>query len=128
MKPRLFLMLLAMLALCIVLPRGAAAAEEAPAQIAMEELATRLNLTAEQQAQIAPALEQRNARLKAMAGEVNADSSRREKLKALREARSIQKEFVGKVSPVLTKEQAAEWEKFRDEARDRLKERRSSQD
>jgi hypothetical protein len=127
-KPRLFLMLLAMLALCIVLPRGAVAAEEAPAQIAMEELATRLNLTAEQQAQIAPALEQRNTRLKAMAGEINADSSRREKLKALRQARSIQKEFVGKVSPVLTKEQAAEWEKFRDEARDRLKERRSSQD
>ena len=129
MKPRLLLMLLAMLALCIVLPRGAAAAEEeVPGQIAMEELATRLNLTEEQRAQIAPALEQRNTRLKAMAGEVNADSSRREKLKALRQARSIQKEFVGKVSPVLTREQAAEWEKFRDEARDRLKERRSSQD
>jgi hypothetical protein len=122
MQPRLFLLLFATLAVCIVLPPRISAAE-AQREIAMEELASRLKLTTEQQAQIAPALEQRNSGLAAIAGRVGPEASAREKVKALREARSIQQEFVGKVSPLLTREQAAEWEKLRAENRERLKAR-----
>jgi hypothetical protein len=122
MHPRQFPVFFAMLALCVAMAAPVVAAE-APGQVAMEELATRLNLSAEQQAQIAPALEQRNSRLKAIADQTGADARAREKVRALREARAVQKEFVGKVTPLLTKEQAAEWEKLRAETRERVKER-----
>ncbi len=130
MKPRpIAPALLATLFLCTALPPiAAAAADEVPAQMAMEELSSRLNLTADQQTRIAPALEERNSRLKALSGELGSDGSRRQKLKALREARSIQQNFVGKVSPMLTKEQKVEWDELRDETRDKLKERRKSQE
>jgi hypothetical protein len=114
-----------MLALCAAV---AAVADEAPATVAMEELAMRLNLSAGQQAQIAPALEERNSRLRALRGEFDVGASRRQKLRALREARSIQQDFVGKVSPVLTSGQKAEWDKLRDEMREKLRERRDGRD
>src|SRR5690606_17813581 len=93
-----------------------------PAPIAMEELAARLDLDAAQQARIAPALQERNERLQGVTGKAGA--SRREKLQVLREARTIQQDFVSKVSPVLTKEQNAEWSQLRDETREQLSERR----
>lgn len=92
------------------------------APIAMEELAARLDLDASQQARIAPALQERNERLEALTGKAGA--SRREKLQVLREARTIQQDFISKVSPVLTKEQNAEWSQLRDETREQFSERR----
>ncbi len=116
--------LLIVLAMTCALPSLARTAEEQPpTQVAMPELATRLQLSSEQQAQIAPALEERNNQLKALQDGLGANASRREKFKAMREARSIQQAFVSKVSPVLTKEQLAEWEKLREETRARMKER-----
>lgn len=107
----------------VAVPVSAADSDETHTEMAMDELASRLDLTAEQQARIAPALEERNRKLKALAANRNPDAARREKLKSAREARAIQQEFVGKVEPVLTKEQKAQWARMREEARDRMRDR-----
>lgn len=125
MRPRPFVAFL--FALALTVGHGAVAEEagrELPGQIALQEIATRLELTAEQQARIEPALEERNAKLKVLAGKLDANASRRQKLKVLREGRDIQQQFVAAVTPVLTKEQNAEWQKMRDETRGQLAERR----
>lgn len=125
MTPRPFLAILAVLALAGSLPAAAADARgELPGQIVMEEMAARLDLTADQQARIAPALQTRNEGLKALAGRLDADAPRREKLKLVREGRSIQQDFVAAVTPVLTQEQNAEWKKMREDTREQLAERR----
>jgi len=125
MRFRPFIALVAALALTV--GHGAAADEagrELPGQIALEEITTRLQLTGAQQARIEPALAKRNAQLKALAGKLDDDASRRAKLKVLREGRDIQQQFVAAVTPVLTKEQNAEWQKMRDETREQFAERR----
>ena len=111
--------LAALLVLCVSVSANAAefvTGQSAP--IAMEELAARLDLDASQQARIAPAVQERNERLEALTGKAGA--SRREKLQVLREARTIQQDFISKVSPVLTKEQNAEWSQLRDETREQI--------
>jgi hypothetical protein len=123
MKPRA---ILSTLALSTLICGGPAIAASPADDILMEDMTSRLNLTEAQQAQIAPLLEQRNKQLKALRGNLPADASRRQKLKSLRESRSIQQEFVGKVSPALTREQKAEWEKMREEMRDKATELRQS--
>ncbi|MFO7325365.1 MAG: hypothetical protein DIU62_006595 [Pseudomonadota bacterium] len=124
--------LLSLLSLLLLFAGGMAApAQAAPAaegddefsEIALEELAKRLDLTEEQQARIAPALQERNRRLQALSGKLDRGGSRREKLKVAREARDIQQEFIGKVNPVLTSGQKAEWERMRAEMRDKARER-----
>lgn len=125
MKHRTLGALAAMLVVFGSVPATAAdSADSMPAPIVMEDLAARLDLTADQQARIAPALQKRNEGLKALAGDLDGEASRRQKLKAAREGRAIQQEFVGKVTPVLTKEQQATWEKMRHETRAQLSERR----
>jgi transcriptional regulator with XRE-family HTH domain len=100
---------------------------ESHAEIALTELAKRLNLTPEQQARIEPALQERNSRLRTVAGRLSPNASRRERLRAAREMRDIQQEFVAKVTPVLTSEQKSEWERMRSEMRDKARERARSQ-
>lgn len=124
MRPRPFLATLALLALASLPAPAADSRGELPGQIAMEEMAARLELTADQQARIAPALQTRNEGLKALAGRLAADAPRREKLKLVREGRSIQQDFVAAVTPVLTEEQNGEWKKMREETREQLAERR----
>jgi len=125
MRPRPFLATLAVLALAGSVPVAAADSRgELPGQIAMEEMAARLGLTADQQVRIAPALQTRNEGLKALTGRLDADAPPREKLKLAREGRSIQQDFVAAVTPVLTEEQNDEWKKMREETRGQLAERR----
>src|SRR5687768_617561 len=110
MNTRAVVSLPTMLILAFALPAIAATSAD---ELLLEEMTTRLKLTEAQQTQIAPPLEQRNKRLKALRSDLSENASQRQKLKALRQARSIQQDFVGKVSPVLTKEQKAEWEEMR---------------
>jgi hypothetical protein len=117
---------LSLFALSIVALGSPAIAATSADEILLDEMTTRLNLTEAQQAQIAPPLERRNKQLKSLRGDLSENASRRQKLKALRQARSIQQEFVGKVSPVLTKDQKAEWEMMREEMRDKASELRQS--
>lgn len=99
------------------------AASSAPAEMSIDQLKSRLNLTAEQEAKIAPYLETRKSKLQAAQGKLTSASSRRDKRAALQEAKQAQDEFVKNVEPVLTAEQQTEWQKIRAEAREQMKER-----
>lgn len=99
------------------------AASSAPAEMSIDQLKSRLNLTAEQEAKIAPYLETRKSKLQAAQGKIASASSRRDKRAALQEAKQAQDEFVKNVEPVLTPEQQTEWQKIRAEAREQMKER-----
>lgn len=107
-------------------PQIAAAADAvSPApQISIEELRTRLNLTPQQQEQIAPLVEERKAKMEPIRAKVDSAASRREKLAVLQEAKAVQDDFNSKVQPILSQEQQAEWQKIREELRERMKERR----
>lgn len=120
MKTRLWIGLAAVVTLAGLPARGGELAEKVSPAVIMEELSTRLSLTPEQQALIGPLLEERNRSIQTLVEGLDATSSRREQLQALRQARSIQEEFVSQVTPALTPEQAAEWKKLREEAQDKL--------
>jgi predicted HAD superfamily phosphohydrolase len=97
-------------------------------QLRIDELRTRLALTSEQEARIAPLIQARNEKLKALRDSTDPNASRREKLSTLKEARAIQQELVAQVEPLLSKEQKKEWEVIRKEmrevARERMREKR----
>ena len=115
---------------------GPAAAAEATeeqrqaAELKIEELKKRLNLTPEQEQRLAPLVQNRNAKLKALRERSGDDTSRRARKAMLKEARGIQEGFVEQVEPILTKEQLKEWEairaEMRDAARERLRERKAT--
>ena len=93
-------------------------------QLKFEELRERLALTPEQEAKIAPLVQERNEKLKALRGSSGAEPSRRERLAMLKEARSIQQDFVERVEPMLTAEQKKEWAAIREEMKEAAKARR----
>ena len=100
-----------------------AAESPAPAQMNIEDLRARLALTPDQQAQMAPLVEERKAKMAGIRSKLSAATSRRDKRSVLQEAKVIQDDFNSKVEPVLTQEQQAEWKKIREESREQMKER-----
>lgn len=98
------------------------------AEMRLEEFKQRLALTPEQESRLAPLIEARNARLRELRASKGSDTSRRARISTLKQARQIQEEFNAQVTPILTPEQQAEWQKIREEvkaaARERLRERR----
>lgn len=103
----------------------AAAESSAPApRLTIDELRARLNLTSQQQEQIAPFVEERRAKLEPIRAKIGPTASRRDRIAALREAKAIQDDFNGKVQPLLTPAQQEEWSKIRSEVREQMKERR----
>lgn len=98
-------------------------------ELRVEELKQRLALTPEQEAQLAPLIEARNARLKELRASSGGDDSRRARMARLKQARKIQEDFNAQMAPVLTPAQQAEWEKIRQEvratAKEKMRERRS---
>lgn len=110
-------------ALCVLFLLQACPLSAAEDEVRMPDFATRLALTPEQQQRIAPALEERNRRLAELRGALPEEASRRERLRALREARTVQQQFVEKVNPVLTEAQRAQWQAQRDAAREGARER-----
>jgi hypothetical protein len=102
---------------------GTLAAEPSDSQrqamdVKIQELRDRLALTLEQEQKLAPILEQRNEKLKALWAQRDPDSSRREKRALLGQAKEIQEDFTRQIKPILSAEQMREWEAFRKEARD----------
>ena|SRR5262245_34169974 len=87
------------------------------------EIRDRLQLTPEQVAQIKPILEEEAQRLKAVLDKHQGATSRRAKLKMLREMRPIQEDARERITPLLTPEQRTEWKKIREELRAEAKER-----
>ncbi len=106
-------------------PPQIAAADTTPATatINIDELRSRLNLTPEQQTQIAPYADKRKAKMEELRSKVSGSASRRDKRAALQEAKQAQEEFIKNVEPLLTPEQQTEWKKIREEVRAELKER-----
>ena len=93
------------------------------AQVNIEELRERLALTPEQQAQIAPLAEERRTKMEGIRTRLASASSRQDKRSALKDAKAIQDDFAGKVEPLLTPAQQAEWKKMREEMRAQMKQR-----
>lgn len=119
----------AALALTVALS-NAALAQDAPTgsqqqamQMKIQELKDRLALTPEQEQQLQPLLEERNAKLRDLWAQHDPNASRREKRQMLSQARAIQQDFTQKIQPILTPEQMKKWEDFRKEAREEAMER-----
>ena len=119
-----FAVLLAASLTC-ALPQLPAMAQSTASQsrMGLDEMKARLALTAEQEARIAPFVEERREQLAAVRADLDSTASRRDKRAALKRAKSIQDDFIAKVEPVLTSEQQAEWDKMRKEMRAQGKER-----
>jgi hypothetical protein len=93
------------------------------AELRIEELKQRLALTPEQETQLAPIIEARNAKLRDLRSSYGGDTSRRARFAMLKDARKIQEDFNAKISPILTKDQQKEWEAIRKEVREAAKAR-----
>ena len=98
-------------------------AQSADGQVTLDTMRDRLALTPEQEAKIAPLLEERSAKLKALRSSSDPGASRREKLGLLRQARSIQQDFAKQVEPLLSKQQKIQWDALRKEMQEAVKER-----
>ena len=104
-------------------PVAAAEVPARAAQVNIDELRARLALTPEQQAQIAPLAEDRRTKMEGIRTRLASASSRQDKRSVLKDAKAIQDDFAGKVEPLLTPAQQAEWKKMREEMRAQMKQR-----
>lgn len=102
---------------------AAAGSQQQAMQMKIQELKDRLALTPEQEQQLQPLLEERNAKLRDLWAQHDPNASRREKRQMLSQARAIQQDFTQKIQPILTPEQMKKWEDFRKEAREEAMER-----
>lgn len=98
------------------------ATDPASLQAALQEARTRLQLTPEQEAQLKPLMQERNAGLKAIREKYAGDDSRRARRAMFREAEPVVENYQARVRTILNDAQVAEWEKMRAESRERLKE------
>jgi hypothetical protein len=99
--------------------------QETPAPGArLEQLQQRLNLSEDQLSKIRPILIDEAVKLQAVRAKYDGQTSRRSRLQMLREVRSVQQNLEKRVTPILTKQQQAEWKKIREERRDQLREQR----
>ena len=87
---------------------------------AFQTLSDRLKLTPDQQAQVRPYFDARNSRLKDIRNRLSPNSSRRTKMAALKQARTVQDDFDAQIKPILSDRQRKELDKFRQEVRARL--------
>lgn len=91
------------------------------AEMGIEQLKSRLNLTPEQQSKIQPYADARKAKLQEVHAKMQHATSKRDKRAVMQEARKAQDDFVRNVDPLLTADQQAEWKKIRSEAREKMK-------
>lgn len=87
----------------------------------LQELQKRLNLTEDQENKIRPILLDEATKLRAIRDKHQNDTSRRGKLQAARELKSVQSDIDKRVNPILTKQQRDEWKKIREERRDQIR-------
>lgn len=117
--------LAALVAVCFVglSPLVAAQDSSGMQQMGMDELSSRLQLTADQQSKIQPLMEARRAKLESAHSKMASADSRHDKRAAMKEAKAAQDEFVRNVNPILNEDQQAQWEKMRAAAREEMKDR-----
>jgi hypothetical protein len=97
----------------------------------VENLASQLDLSVEQQAKLGPIFQDRKSELAETQSGLHSASSRQEKRDILREAKTQADAFNAKVESVLTPTQVPKWRELRSQTREKIKERaeekRSSQ-
>jgi hypothetical protein len=94
-----------------------------PSGLTIEEIRSRLDLTAEQQQQITPLATEYRKRMSEINANLEKTRSRQSRRGLLLQAAAIQEDFDSTLAPLLTDEQRAEWNTIRDEMRDELKQR-----
>ena len=108
-----------------ILSVSAHAQEQVPQPGArLEQLQQRLNLTEDQRAKIRPILVEEFMKVQAIRANYDGQTSRRSRLKMLRELRDVQQNLDKRVTPILTNEQRAEWKRIREERKEELREQR----
>lgn len=117
----------ALLLALLVLTAGVALANDrapdpARAQARLQEALDKLDLTADQKAQLKPVLEQHVADVKVVRAKYPAEPSREQKRDMFREMRPLRDDYETKVRAVLNDEQEKKWQEMRDEARKRMRE------
>jgi len=112
----------AALSLVFLLSATPALAEVQQPLPALEIMSARLNLTAEQQAQIAPILVRRRGELQETRTRMTNLDSRSEQRTVKKNAQEEQERFNKEIESLLTPEQQPEWARLRDEVRAKLKE------
>jgi len=107
-------------ALLLLVPLTGFAQEVDHAQVAavVKEAKARLQLSPDQEAALRPLLHEQADTLKGIRA---ADGSRREKLQ---KAKAAQADFRGRLEKILDPTQLAEWDKMRDELKEKARERR----
>lgn len=105
---------------------AASFAQSADSPVTLDSLRERLALTPEQETKIAPLVQERTEKLKALRDSSDPNGSRRDKLKMLRQARGIQQDFVKQVEPLLSQDQKKQWDVLRKEMQENAKERLQS--
>ncbi len=118
--------MIAGLGLCLLFSAGVTHGESGSAEQqqplpALEAMRKRLNLTAEQEARIAPLLVRRKGELQETRTRLTSLDTNREKRSVVKYARQEQEIFNTQVESVLSPPQVAEWRKMRAETRARLK-------
>jgi hypothetical protein len=90
----------------------------------LEQLQQRLNLSEDQTAQIRPILVEEAGKLKDIRAKYEGQTSKRSRLKMLRELRDVQQTIEKRIKPILTKQQQAEWKKIREERQEEFRKQR----
>jgi len=85
---------------------------------------TRLHLTSDQEERLRALLQEEAEKLRVVESRYGTDTSLRTRRAKLKEARAVQQDFRARLGGILSPEQMAEWDKMRDEARGRVRERR----
>jgi hypothetical protein len=95
-----------------------------PPAARLEQLQKRLNLSEDQQSKIRPILIEEAMKLQDIRAKYEGQTSRRSRLKMLRDLRDVQQNLDKRITPILTKEQRIEWKKIREERREEFREER----
>jgi hypothetical protein len=89
----------------------------------LDTIRNRLDLTAEQEAQLRPILENRKSELQQAQLDLQQASTRQQKREVLRAAKAAGDTFNTRVESLLTPTQKTEWREIRSELREKAKER-----
>ncbi|HET7812380.1 MAG TPA: hypothetical protein VFL16_17550 [Steroidobacteraceae bacterium] len=89
----------------------------------MDVVRSKLELTPEQESQLAPLFAQRMEQLQQARSRLESAASKSDKRAILRESKHAQTDFNAKVEKVLTPTQVGKWRELRAQTREKLKER-----
>jgi Spy/CpxP family protein refolding chaperone len=90
------------------------------------QLQARLKLTPDQIEKLKPVIQKEGEELRAVREQHASDSSRRGKAKMARAMMDVQSKYEDQIAAVLTPEQKQEWQKIKDERKQRMKQKKAA--